>query len=211
MDNRVRDPRGLTWGAVTEPRGKWTHGWRLRVGAAASVFHDRARVHTHASRTSPRAVVIAVSTVDVPGAGSGERQTVWAGWRVPANEPRRDGGRLEDDDPRPGGDGGRRERLRGGRADPTQRSRGGATAEGLPQCPVRDITHATPSRSTKVIPDTGNLLSPACRRIGHTSRAQASDTPEILRRHSFAGNRRFGTDVKGADATRPPRSGGLPP
>jgi hypothetical protein len=32
--------------------------------------------------------------------------------------------RLEDDDPRPGGDGGRRERLRGGRADPTQRLRG---------------------------------------------------------------------------------------
>jgi hypothetical protein len=117
-------PTWVDLGAVTEPRGKWTHGWRLRVGAAASVFHDRARVHTHASRTSPRAVVIAVSTVDVPGAGSGERQTVWAGWRVPANEPRRDGGRLEDDDPRPGGDGGRRERLRGGRADPTQRLRG---------------------------------------------------------------------------------------
>lgn len=57
-------------------------------------------------------------------------------------------GRNEDD-PRPGGDGGRRERLRGGRADPTQRSRGGATAEGLPQCPDRDITHGSSSRSTR--------------------------------------------------------------
>ena len=45
--------------------------------------------------------------------------------------------RAEKDDPRPGGDGGRRERLRGGRADPTQRSRGGATAEGLPHCLIR--------------------------------------------------------------------------
>jgi hypothetical protein len=34
------------------------------------------------------------------------------------------GGLRKRDDPRPGGDGGRRERLRGGRADPTQRSRG---------------------------------------------------------------------------------------